>query len=272
MSKIDEYIAEIKTQQIGETGARVLIVEGPDDVDAYRILLERRHPEWERGWRIVVGGNKRQTLKIIEKEPTWLGLVDHDEWTQEERERNIADTPNLMVLPRFCLESYLIDPEELWQAFPGKQQNKIAGGLPQLQAALAQHKAAWLRHAALWHVINPLWRRLTAQGFTSGVLDPQNIPDDASLLQTLQSWHTTLDAQATLDAVHRQLAELQAMPDKELFASRIYSKAFYPQVVHRLLNDLLGQRPAKERRLAIFRTLPIPADLDPVWQRMGLMP
>lgn len=271
MSKIDERIAEIKTQLIGATGAKVLIVEGPDDVDAFRIFLGRRFPEWERGWRIVDAGNKRQALQILSKEPTWIGLVDHDEWTQEERERHLANTPNLVVLPRFCLESYLIDPEELWQAFPEKQQQKIAGGLPQLQTALAQHKASWLRHSALWHVINPLWRRLTALGFTSGVLNTQNIPDDATLLRTLQSWHATLDAQATLGAVHRQLAELQTKSDKELFASWIYSKAFYPQVVHRLLDDLLGQRPAKERRLAIFRTLPFPADLDPLWQRMGLL-
>ena len=44
------------------------------------------------------------------------------------------------------------------------------------------------------------------------------------------------------------------------------------RVVHETLNRLLGVKSVKERRLAIFRTRPVPSDLDGVWQAMGLNP
>ena len=47
---------------------------------------------------------------------------------------------------------------------------------------------------------------------------------------------------------------------------------FYERVVNPLLNDLLGQKSANHRQQAIFSTLPVPVDLDPLWQKMGLLP
>lgn len=270
MSTVNERIEEIKTTLVGATGAKVLVVEGPDDVIAYQSLLERRSPAWERTWRIAEADTKSRVLKILQKQPDWLGLIDRDEWTDEECAHAKVTTSNLMVLPRFCLESYLVQPNELWQALPARQQAKIDGGFPTLESALAGHKNSWLRHAALWHTVQPLWRRLTAMGFTDRVLDPQAIPDDAALLETLRAWHDTLDADSTLAEMHRQLDEIQRKPEPEQYTRWLYAKAFYPSVVHRVLDDLLGQQSAKNRRQALFRTLPLPADLEPVWQAMGI--
>lgn len=50
----------------------------------------------------------------------------------------------------------------------------------------------------------------------------------------------------------------------------LHAKDFYAEVVHRVLDQLLGQRTAKVRRLAIFKTRQVPADLDVVWHAMGL--
>lgn len=272
MSAVEDRIKEIKQQSIGNTGVRVLLVEGIDDVAAFKIFLDRQAPGWERQWHIEQAGNKKKVLEIIAKEATWFGLVDRDEWTSAEMQSYLNRHPNLLVLPRFCLESYLVDPVELWTAFPAKQQQKVTGGLAALQAALDNHKKSWIRHAALWHVIQPLWRALRTKGFPDGVLDTSNIPDDQTLLAKLKSWHDLLDAAATLQDVQHQITHLQGRSDTELFAHWIYSKRYYPEVVHPLLDQMLGQKPAKERRLALLRTLQPPADLLPLWRKMELIP
>ena len=48
IAKIDKRIADIKTQMVGVTGANVLVVEGVDDIAAFRILLDRSCPGWEQ--------------------------------------------------------------------------------------------------------------------------------------------------------------------------------------------------------------------------------
>jgi hypothetical protein len=63
---------------------------------------------------------------------------------------------------------------------------------------------------------------------------------------------------------------LCAEDESRLCAQWLHAKSFYPQVVHQTLNRLLGQKPAKERRLAILRTRTLPDDLVPLWQAMGL--
>lgn len=270
MSRLDERIAQIKTELVGATDVKVLLVEGTDDVDAMRIFLDRKFSGWEKAWHIQPAGGKRQVLDMLRKESNWLGLVDRDEWSVADVARHAGNHANLLVLPRFCLESYLIDPTELWQAFPEKQRQKIAGGLPQLHAEIFQNKAEWLRHAALWHVIRPLWRNLRDMGFPDDVLPTPPVPSDEALLAKLTEWHTALDAAVILSKVKELEVSLAVEPDASLCAQWIYSKKFYPEVVHRTLDMLLGQKPAKDRRISILRTLPIPADLGPLWQRMGL--
>jgi hypothetical protein len=267
-----ERIAEIKTQLIGNRGVRALIVEGQDDLDALSQFLGKRFPGWESLWVIAKAGGKRQVLKIIASEPNWIGVVDRDDWTADERADHETRHLNLCVLPRFCLESYLIDPSELWAAFPEKQRAKIPGGVTDITAALAASLPDWTRHAALWHVITPLWRKLRHLGFTDGVLDTHAIPDDQKLADFLKNWAGVLDAEKTLKEFNALLATLQAKPHAELFSQWIYAKRFYPEVVYPALDKLLGAKSAKERRQAIFRTLPVPVDLDGLWLKMGLLP
>jgi len=272
MSNVQECINVIKTQLIGNRSVRALIVEGPEDVDAFQQFLNRRTPGWESKWIIAEAGGKRPLLQILKKEPDWVGIADRDDWSADELSDHAISHPNLFVLPRFCLESYLIDPDELWTAFPEKQRDKLAGGVADLKAALVPLLPNWTRHAALWHVINPLWRRLRHLGFVDGVLDTKSIPDDKELTRLLKSWAVALDVQKTLQEFSARLTSLHAMPTTDLFATWIQAKRFYPEVVHPALDRLLGSKSAKERRLAIFRTLPVPVDLEGLWQKMGLVP
>ncbi|PIQ51614.1 MAG: hypothetical protein COW02_13825 [Comamonadaceae bacterium CG12_big_fil_rev_8_21_14_0_65_59_15] len=271
MSTLEERIEQIKTQFIGKTGLRVLLVEGLDDVDAFRIFLGRKFPQWERTWLLAAAGNKSDVVKMLKIEPRWLGLVDRDEWTEPEVVKQCAACLNLLVLPRFCLESYLIDPAELWAAFPPKQQAKIVGGEAQFRNELLADLSGWLRHAALWHGVRPLWQQLRQVGFPDSVLGNPPMPDDAALRVKFKAWHSTLDADAVLARVHALEAQLASEEVSQLCTQWIYAKNFYPQVVHHVLNRLLGQKPAKERRLAILRTRAMPTDLDALWRAMGLL-
>ena len=270
MSTLEERIEQIKTQFIGKTDLRVLLVEGPDDVDAYRIFLDRKFPEWEKAWLLTPAGNKADVVRMLKKEPNWIGLVDRDEWTEAEIADQKVDCANLIVSPRFCVESYLIDPAELWAAFPDKQRKKILGGEVQFRNEVMATQTEWIRHAALWHGVRPLWRQLRSLGFPNSVLGNPPMPDDEALRAKFAEWHVTLDADAILAAVHTLEAKLSAEEDSKLCAQWLHAKSFYPQVVHQTLNRLLGQKPARELRLAILRTRSVPDDLVPVWQAMGL--
>jgi len=271
MSKVAERIQRIKTQLVGNTGVRVLLLEGPDDVDAFRIFLDRQFAAWEQSWHLEPAGGKKAVLDMLAKEPTWLGVVDQDEWTVQVMTARLAGLPNLSVLPRFCLESYLVDPAELWAAFPVKQQAKIPGGLAQLAQEIEAGLAEWIRQAALWHEVRPLWTRLRDLGFPDDVLGSPPMPDDAALTLLFKGWHDALDATAVLARVKAREQQLHTLQKQELYAKWLYAKAFYP-VVHPVLNRLLGQKDSGVRRNAIFRTRSLPADMQPIWRAMGLMP
>lgn len=272
MSTLDERIDQIKTQFIGKTGLRVLLVEGPDDVDAFRIFLGRKFPEWEKTWLLAAAGGKKDVVRMLKKEPNWLGMVDRDEWTASEIAVQKAAAPNLLTLPRFCLESYLIDPEELWEAFPAKQRAKIGGGEVQFRKELLADLSGWTRHAALWHGVRPLWQQLRQMGFPNSVLGSPPMPDDEALRVKFKEWHSALDADVVLSDVHTLEAKLASVEISTLCTQWLYAKNFYPQVVHQVLNRLLGQKPARDRRVAILRTRAVPTDLDVLWQAMGLLP
>ncbi|MCK0506218.1 DUF4435 domain-containing protein [Aromatoleum anaerobium] len=269
MSKVQERIAQIRTQLVGESGARVLLVEGSDDVDAFRIFLDKKFPAWEQAWHLVEAGNKRMVQKIAAVEPQWLGLVDRDEWMEDEIQQYMQETPNLLVLPRFCLESYLVDPDELWAAFPQKQRDKIVGGQAAFFEAFSQGLKPWIRHAALWQEIRPLWQRLRGAGFPDAVLDAPNVPDEPTLRERLLGWRDTLDVENIVETVRALEAALAEEGLHRLCTQRIHAKSFYPKYVHPLLDRLLGQKDARTRRISVLRTRAVPDDLGVVWQRMG---
>lgn len=270
MSTVTERIAQIKAEHVGQTGKRVLLVEGTDDVDAYRGFLTRKFLEWERTWHLEPAGSKSRVVQMAKVESTWLGIVDRDEWTNAEITKQCTQCPNLLILPRFCLESYLIDPDELWLAFPEKQRLKIPGGEAQFRQELMIHLNEWIRHAALWHGVRPLWQQLRSLGFPDSVLTSPPMPDDESLRKRFKSWHESLNADAILSSVKQLQTELEFKDRGELFSKWLYAKSFYPEVVHPTLDRLLGQKPAKERRIAILRTRSVPDDLAILWNAMGL--
>ena len=272
MSKVDDRIQSIKTQHIGNTGVRVLLVEGTNDVDAFRVFLSKKFPGWEKLWLLEPAGSKKQVLDFLQIEPTWLGVVDRDEWTSAELTLHTTALPNLKVLPRFCMESYLINPVELWAAFPPVQRNKIPGGFTQLETALESSINDWIRQAALWHEIRPLWRTLRNLGFPDVANKKPPVLSDAALQALLPQWQAVLNPANIMANINVLELNLKTFPKAQLYESWLYAKNFYPIVVGPTLNILLGTKSESDRRKAIFRTRSVPSDLDPIWQSMGLMP
>jgi hypothetical protein len=270
MSMVGEIIAKIRTQQIGATTKKALIVEGPDDVRFFEALLDRYNPEWGQSWVVAPATGKSRVLDILATEPDWLGVVDKDEWTAVEVSDAAAAYPNLFVLPRFCAESYLIEPSEIWGALPAKQREKIEGGQAQLQAEIEQTLDAWKRHAALWHVIHPIYRHMRSSDHRDSLLDPAAVPDANMLASVIATWLQKFDSAKISHEVATRTGLYAQIPSTDLYCQHLYAKKFYPMVVHGVMNKLLGQRTEKERRQALLRTMVLPADLVPLWHKMGM--
>jgi hypothetical protein len=97
------------------------------------------------------------------------------------------------------------------------------------------------------------------------------VPTDQELSGFFQAWSGLLgDADALLARVHELEAQLQAMEEDDFCQHWLHAKYFYAEFAHCVLDQLLDQESEKDRRLAIFRTRQVPADLDVVWQAMGL--
>lgn len=269
--KVDNLIAQIKTERIGQTGKNVLVVEGSDDVLAFGAFMRKKKASWEQSWHIAPANGKSRVLDVLGKEPDWFGVVDCDEWTDAQVGQATQQHRHLFVLPRFCIESYLIVPAEIWEALPQKQRNKLPNGFIDLDEAIQANFDKWVRHAALWQVIHPLYQQMRNSDYRGNILDnPLNVPDHSMLANILKDWLTGFNPTAIASEVVQAERALRDLPMNTVFTRHLYAKKFYPMVVHDALNRLLGQKEQKQRVEALLRFLPLPTDLDPLWARMGL--
>lgn len=262
----------IRQELIGAQPKRAFLVEGADDKDAFRILLERFMPGWEQRWAITEAGNKRQLQELLTLEPDWLGLVDRDEWDQPMIDQRTADAPNLMVLPRFCLENYLINPVELWSAIPPARQAGIAGGEDAFRLEIEGSLPRYLRHGALWKVVTPLWSGLRALGFKEALASaesPATAQNDTEIQRVLDEWGSLLDPARIFSGFQAQLATATAAAPQDQYALWVHGKVFWENLVNPAMNRILGQMDQGERRKKILRKLPQPGDLQPIFDRLG---
>lgn len=260
---------KIKEELIGQTGKGALLVEGTNDVSLFRILLTRKlGAEWESDWVLADGGSKKIVTDTLAQETDWLGIVDRDEWTDEVITAKQDELENLFVLPRFCMESYAVDPDELWEALPQKMQGKVAGGLEVLTGEIMRDQEQWLRHGVLWSAINPLWSGLRALGFKEKLLDFDVAQDNDIIKETLKEWHGYLDPDQIFQSFSDKLDQVSGLPVKEQLHRWIHGKQFFSEHVHHILNKYLGQSDAQSRMMEIFRSLALPEDLEPLWSRI----
>lgn len=267
---ITKQIREIKEEQIGATSKNILLVEGPDDKIAYELFFKKRNPAWETRYVIASAGGKKTVLEILEREQNWFGIVDRDEWGDDMIIQIQASHPNLWITPRFCLENYLIVPEELWSAFPPRQRDKIPEGILKFSEYLLNDIDRWVAHGVLWSEINPLWEGLRARGFKEDLLSPDVALDEKRIREKLNEWHAFLHPEQIMASFKTKLETVRALPQDQQLKRWVHGKSFYSTVVNPALNELLGQKAENERRSSIIRTLPYPDDLLELWEKLGL--
>lgn len=263
----------IDTLGSGST-VRVLLVEGEDDVAFFRSMLDKVAPAiWSNSWAVHAADGKTNVLKILDAQTNWIGIVDRDEWdpariTHEQGVAVRAD--RLHVLPRFCMESYMVHGPEIWAALPALQQAKLQGGESLLTQQLQQNLPAWLRHGALWHVINPLWDGLRVVGFKDALLDLSNAQSDDDIQQTLQDWDDVLNPTTIWSSFQSKLTTVNSANDLAKVTKWVHGKKYFKENVQAVLNTNFGQRSADIWFRDLQRDMPVPADLDFLWTAMGL--
>lgn len=261
----------IKQQLVGKTGVRVLVVEGKDDAAFFTALLDKRASGiWATQWAIGSAEGKQNVLKILDDQPDWIGIVDRDEWSENAANKAKTDRPGrLHVLPRFCMESYFVQPAELWHALPDPQQSKINGDMSVLETAVFASLDQWVRHGALWHAVNPLWDGLRALGFKEDLLDLQNAQNDSVIQAKFQEWHDLLEPNGIMQQFRGNLTTATAASVENRLKHWVHGKKFFAQHVSPELNHLLGQRSSEDWRKELTKTLQLPSDLEFLWTAMG---
>ena len=270
MNEISAAHRAIRNQINPATPRRALVVEGPDDVQFIERQLDHRSLTWRQHWVVGPAGGKKRLLDILPLDPTWIGLVDADEWAPQTLVTLKVQHPNLHVLPRYCMESYFVLPAELWAMFPDHQQARITGGHNQIQAALLAPLDQWVRHGALWRVVNPLWAGLKAKGFKDALLDLAAAQNDDLIKQTLNEWHSYLDPATRFHDFQSELKKATALPIDQKVTLVVHGKSFFAAHVSTVLNSLLSQKSADAWLKDLIKVCPPIPDLSPLWTTMGL--
>lgn len=251
----------------------MLLVEGDDDVRSLELMLTRlttadMQYDWSQDWVLAAAGSKTAVIEILRHEQNWLGVVDRDEWDADKIRQLTSEVSNLCFLPRFCIENYLILPDELWQALPEKQKAKIELGKDALQQEILRDLDRWVKHGVLWSVVNPLWEGLRSRGFKERLLQVDAVNDERVIRDTLQEWHDFLNPDDIWQRYQLRLADVQKTSDREKLTLHIHGKKFYQGVVDPALNRLLGTKKRQDRQFSIVRTLPVMSDLQPILRKM----
>jgi len=268
MASIREIIREIKERSIGAAGRSVLLVEGVSDELAFRSFLTKKDSQWEAKWVIASAGSKSNVLKILEREPSWYGVVDADEWGANGVPSAEGRLRNLFVLPRFCIENYLILPDELWLAIPEHHQKRAS--LETLKKEVEADLALWVSHGVLWSIVHPLWSGIRDLGFKEKLLEPSVALDEASIKKTLKGWHDFLDPDNIWTKYQARLADVKKRSQEEQLKRWVHGKKYFDQNLTKNLNQWFGQQKSEVWKKELFKNLPLPSDLDGLWKMMNI--
>lgn len=262
-----------KTQDIQDKAQNklVFVVEGSDDEKMWLHWFSLCKPNWENNWYIVQAGNKKQVLALLQEQGTWFGSVDKDEWQSEKIAELSQSMPNLCILPRFCIENYLIVPDELWQAIPSHQQIKIEGGYNEFSTTLLQDLEKYLQHGVLWQTINPLWEGLRSKGFKEDLLTVEHANDSAYIQAKLQEWHEVLNPQLIENKRIEKINEARVKHREMQLCQDIHGKFFFEDVVCSHLNQWFGQKSQNKWRDDLIVKLLLPNDIQAILQKIGMI-
>ena len=281
MSGWNAALSSIRDTQIGTTGKKALVVEGTGDKVFFEAMLDKKaRGAWDAEWCVGEANKKGHVREIIKEQPSWLGIVDCDEWSDTEAKAEIRKPEyggRLHILPRYCMESYFITPDDIWSALPPLPKehiNKTIGEIA-FRGEIAEATAldAWLRHGVLWHAVFPLWKGLRDLGFNKALLGDYKIAQDDALIKSkLEEWHDYIEPVKTMSNFHALLASAKSESLEQRLARWIHGKYYFRQHVTPVLNKCFPKQSADAEGWirVLLKYRPLPPDLDPVWMAMGL--
>lgn len=259
------WIVEIEKRA---RGLPVLLVEGKEDETWFSHFLDL-HAE-AVGWRsrlfLAIAADKRHVIQgIVVHRPSWIGVVDRDEWREADVVAAADRTPRLHILPRFCVESFLCDPVELWTALPAFQRDRIAEGINALTQPIRKQIPGWVAHGAMWRVLREI--RETSRFPTE--FEERPITDEAQIRQILDSWHQQIAPDVVLARYQSELARGHELSEPEQMRRYVHGKKFFNQVVVQTLDQLFSGKGADDwqQKLRDAPLLP-PPDLAALFDRV----
>lgn len=274
MKEFEWHIKTLLETKITE-GKTALIVEGKTDERVFTQFLKKVDSQWETRWVLAEVGGKRNVVDILAAQPMWLGIVDRDEWDNAQLSQRQQQLPNLLVLPRFCIENYVVVPSELWHCLPQKQKAMLPdereAAILSIATPITENLERWVQFGALWAIINPLWDELRSLGFNRELLDPELVADEQGFRARCARWHSHLEPQGLWQKYQNKLTEIQAQPVDEQLRTFVHGKKFFKAVVSPVFRQLFAIQSAISVE-ELFRKMLVPADLNFIWQRMNLRP
>ncbi len=252
-------------QQIkNEAGQKsVILVEGASDVFVLSYFFNQMGVGWDAGVLVKAAGDKNRVQKWVKRASNWVGIVDKDMWSVEKTIKLIQDSPQLHILPRFCVENYFCVPSELWNALPAIQkQGKNYGDFEQ---QILQKLPDWVAHGALWRVIQKRRSILIYDSAFPSALDASPVTDIDKIRDILHTWYAKLDPEQIIQEYQYELEKAQELSEDDLLKTYVHGKNFFNTVVvNDVLNDLFGQKSANEWQQLLANTngLALPTDLE----------
>ncbi len=246
--------------EIEKAGSRrIIFVEGPDDELFYSSVFDRVFGEnWPSAYYLIHAGGKANVIKHTSRHTDALGVVDRDELSIDE----IASysTARIAVLPRFCVENYFVDPNDIWNSLPNNIQSK--GDQVQMFFGFDTALSAWVRHGVLWTVINPLWSGIKALGFKDALIQDVNaIQDDAAIEAKLSEWWSFLNPEPIMMEFKKRLANAAVASTTEQYQLHIHGKKYFEQVIAPFLNKKFGQKSESDWKKELLKSFEPPEDI-----------
>ncbi len=236
-------------------GKRVLLVEGTGDVSFLIQMLDKpslREENILADWVITPAGGKEAVIRLIKERPDFHAMVDRDTWDEEECKSMEHQFPHLHILPRFCIENFLICPDELEASIPG---------MKKFVSTISKEIPTAIRHACLWRAAQPLYEELLQAGFNRALLRyPPPMEDETDRL--LLSWQWLLDPGNVRRRMKESFSQMKNQPQGIILRRFVHGKVFWKGCVEGLIAGLYPGKKNDALKREVYKRLLLPSDLE----------
>ena len=257
---IPDWLLELEPKAPGK---RVILVEGTSDTKALSYFLNLLEPNWRTDIALLNADSKKRVQKGVKHYDNWVGIVDRDEWSDEQVQKLAQSSPRLHILPRFCIENYFCVPSELWYVLPTTLKQEIDYG--DFEQRILQNLPDWVAHGAMWRVIQKRRSVFLYDSNFPAALDARPVTNIDEIRDVLRSWHTQLDPEQIIQEYQHDLAVAQQHSNEYLLKEYVHGKKFFKQViVGNVLKGLFGQKSTSQWQEDVKKDnrLALPADLE----------